>query len=206
MPRNNRSYKKGKPHRDARLFVIVAEGEREDAYFRFFNEKNQRVQIKIAGREENKSAPNFFLERVEKMVANGIWSPKNDDILWFVLDVDKWNREEIENLKTACEVEENWNIAISNPCFEVWLIFHIQNEITDKTLTCKQLKSMLHEVTGGGFEINRFAYNLPIAVKNARAADTNPNGHFPDKMQTKLYLLGEQLLQLLGNNWTNKNN
>ena len=37
MPKKNRSYKKGLPHRDARLFVIVAEGEREDAYFRWFH-------------------------------------------------------------------------------------------------------------------------------------------------------------------------
>ncbi len=36
MRRKNRSYKKGGRHRDARLFVIVAEGEREDAYFRYF--------------------------------------------------------------------------------------------------------------------------------------------------------------------------
>lgn len=32
MP-NNRNYKKGAPHRDSRLFIIIAEGEREDAYF-----------------------------------------------------------------------------------------------------------------------------------------------------------------------------
>jgi len=38
MRRKNRSYKKGGRHRDARLFVIVAEGERKDAYFRYFFE------------------------------------------------------------------------------------------------------------------------------------------------------------------------
>ncbi len=33
MPKSNqrRPYKRGAPHRDARLFIIVAEGEREDA-------------------------------------------------------------------------------------------------------------------------------------------------------------------------------
>ena len=203
MPRKNRAYKKGEPHRDARLFVIVAEGEREDGYFRFFNERNQRIQIKIAAREENKSAPNFFLERVEKMIADGIWSPKDDDLLWFVLDVDKWKREEIENLKTACDSEENWDIAISNPCFEVWLIFHVQSEISNKELSCQELKTFLHQASGGGFEINRFAFNLQTAVENGKAADTNPTGYYPDVMQTKVYLLGEQLLQLLGNNWKN---
>lgn len=88
-PRLNRAYKKGEAHRDARLFVIVAEGEREDAYFKCFNARNQRVFIKIVPREQNRSAPKFFLERVEKTIVSGGWTPKEDDLLWFVLDVDR---------------------------------------------------------------------------------------------------------------------
>lgn len=115
MGRTNRSYKKGAPHRDARLFVIVAEGEREDAYFSWFNEKNQRIKVSIIPREQDKSAPNFFLQRVEKFIEDGGWSPTENDMLWCVLDVDRWSREEIEGLRTICEQHENWNLAISNP-------------------------------------------------------------------------------------------
>lgn len=45
MPRQqtNRAYKRGEAHRDALLFVIVAEGEREDRYFGWFDQKSQRI-------------------------------------------------------------------------------------------------------------------------------------------------------------------
>lgn len=62
MQRNRRKYKKSAPFRDARLFIIVAEGEREDAYFSFFNERNQRIKVQPIPREKDKSAPNYFLK------------------------------------------------------------------------------------------------------------------------------------------------
>lgn len=115
MPRKNRAYKKGEPHRDARLFVIVAEGEREDNYFSWFHQRNQRIQIRIVPREENRSAPAFFLERVKEYIEEGGWSEKEGDRLWFVLDVDRWSRRTIEDLRIACEQHSNWYLGISNP-------------------------------------------------------------------------------------------
>jgi len=51
MPRKNREYKKGAPHRDYRKFIIVAEGMREDDYFNYFNKLTPRVEVKIVARE-----------------------------------------------------------------------------------------------------------------------------------------------------------
>lgn len=199
MGRKNRSYKKGAPHRDARLFVIVAEGEREDAYFSWFNEKNQRIQVSIIPREKDKSAPNFFLERIEKFIKDGGWSPADDDVLWCVLDVDRWSREEIEGLRTICEQHENWNLAISNPCFEVWLLYHNAQNLPDTGENCARLKQRLHEqLSPGGYKLENIAPLVQTAATNARNADGNPQGHFPNRMNTKLYLLAEQMIALLG--------
>lgn len=198
MRRKNRNYKKGGRHRDARLFVIVAEGKREDAYFRYFNEINQRILVQIVPRVENKSAPKLFLERIEQFIQEDGWTPKENDVLWFVLDVDRWERKSIEDLRIACQQNKNWHLGISNPCFEVWLLFHLVESFMDNEESCGDLKSLLHEKSRGGFEINRFAKLIAKATKNAAKADTSPNQQYPDRMQTKLYLLAQQMLEILG--------
>lgn len=201
-PRLNRAYKKGESHRDARLFVIVAEGEREDAYFKCFNALNQRVNIQIIPREQNRSAPKFFLERVEKAIELGGWSPKENDLLWFVLDVDRWSRETIIELRTICEQHSNWFLGISNPCFEVWLLFHLVKTFPDNGETCSNLKQKLHQVSKGGIEIDKLARSISDAANNAANSDDTPTSYFPNRMETKLYVLANQLLKLLGENWS----
>lgn len=71
MPKKNRAYKKGAPHRDAHLFVIVAEGEREDGYFGWFHERNQRIRVRIVPREPGHSAPAHCLDRVNQFIEEG---------------------------------------------------------------------------------------------------------------------------------------
>lgn len=201
MRRKNRNYKKGGRHRDARLFVIVAEGKREDAYFRYFNELNQRILVQIVPRVENQSAPKLFLERIDQFIQEDGWTPKENDVLWFVLDVDRWKRESIEDLRIACQQNSNWHLGISNPCFEVWLLFHFMDTIVDNGDTCSDLKSMLHQKAKGNQELKRLASLLTVAADNAAKADTSPNQQYPDRMQTKLYHLAKQILELLGVNF-----
>jgi RloB-like protein len=199
MPPTNRNYKKGAPHRDSRLFVIVAEGEREDEYFSFFHEKNQRVRIQIVPREGNASAPKHFLERLSKFQEEGSWIPKENDTLWFVLDVDRWKKAQINELISACEQDKNWNIAISNPCFEVWLLYHVLDNLDGLS---NNLKNELRNKAGGsGYSPETFCVNIATAIENAKQNDLNPKHLFPDKKQTKIYLLAEQLLEKLGKNW-----
>ena len=203
MPRKHRPYKKNAPFRDAKLFLIVAEGEREDAYFRFFNRQNQRISVAIVPREQNQSAPKHFLERIEKYEKETGWSQSTDDILWFVLDVDRWQRKTITELNTICEANQNWFMGISNPCFEVWLLFHLIDTLEDNEDSGTDLKQKLHVLSGGGFEINRFAKLVNTAIENSEAADTNPRGYYPNRMQTKLHELAKQISEVLGNNWQN---
>lgn len=199
MP-NNRSYKKGAPHRDSRLFIIVAEGEREDAYFQYFHLKNQRIRISIVPREQNASAPKHFLNRLEKFEKEGLWSPKDNDALWFVLDVDAWKREHIDELIAACEKDKNWNIAISNPSFEVWLLFHLIDNLEELSV---HLKHELH-LKAKNYSPELFCPKINKAIINAKENDTTPSHIFPNSKQTKVYLLAEQLIEKLGINWQSK--
>lgn len=201
MPRKNRAYKKGAPHRDARLFVIVAEGEREDAYFSYFHAQNQRIKIKVVPREAGKSAPKYFLDRVDSFRETEEWVPAANDQLWFVLDVDRWERKDIDELYAHCSKESNWDLAISNPCFEVWLLFHRLTKIAESETHCGALKKRLGQLTPGGYTLEDDARLIATATENAQNADTHPDHYFPEQHETKVYRLARELLTLLGQNW-----
>ena len=39
---------------------------------------------------------------------------------------------------------------------------------------------------------------MPVAVENARNADSNPEGYMPELLETKVYQLGQALLERIG--------
>ena len=198
---SNRSYKKVQGlHRDHRTFVIIAEGQREDEYFQYFNGKSTRFRIISVERHENASAPKHFLKRLEHLKESEVWIPKEQDVIWFVLDIDRWKRAEIDELINYCKNDGSLHIAISNPCFEVWLFYHILNDLDD---TGTNLKHELHLKTEGtGYNPNDFCPLIYTAITNAKQKDTNSNHLYPNEKETKVYLLAEQLLEKLGRNWS----
>jgi len=129
MPRKNREYKKGEPFRDSRLFVIACEGEkREKEYFLFFAKDNQRIKVRILaseGEHKGKSSPKWVFERAANFETE--FGLNEYDQLWLVIDIDRWSTNEIRAIGQQCIEKDKWNIAISNPCFEVWLILHIKD-------------------------------------------------------------------------------
>lgn len=201
MPKNrNREYKKGKPHRDFRKFIIVAEGEREDHYFSFFQRLSLRIDIHIVGREGGKSAAKFFIERINRYdYQNGI---EKEDFVWFVLDVDRWPKSEIHSLYHACEEISNYHMGMSNPCFETWLCYHFLKEIPDDLDSAQKLKAHLPNLSKGGYNRDVYAALIATASRFASEADQEKDNYFPRPRQTKLYKLATQLLYFLGNNWS----
>ena len=205
MPKRNtnRAYKRGEPHRDMRLFVIVAEGEREDEYFSWFDQRNSRIRVQIVPREGHASAPNHFIKRLETFVDASQIGINAMDSVWFILDVDRWSREAINDLIAYAESATfSCNVAISNPCFEVWLVYHYQTFPEDATLNCGELKTLLGTLVRGGFRPELTCPEISTAIHNAALQDRASRMHqFPDNMRTKVYLLAEALIEVLGNNW-----
>ncbi|MCA6501961.1 MAG: RloB domain-containing protein [Pseudanabaena sp. M135S2SP2A07QC] len=74
--------------RSAKLFVIATEGkDTEKQYFEMFGSRKVKVEILATG-DDNKSAPEYVLERLDKFKDRYGFS--EDDELWLVLDVDRW--------------------------------------------------------------------------------------------------------------------
>lgn len=133
--RKKRGYQRETPQhllRDYRLFAIACEGEkREPMYFSMFQNMSPRISVdiieEIVSYEEMeviqkfRSSPEWVLDRAVKYVEKeGL---ADEDELWFVMDIDKWSIDQIRAISNYCEGKKNWHIALSNPCFEVWLFF-----------------------------------------------------------------------------------
>ena len=208
-----RGYKRETPTelvRDYKLFAIVCEGsKREPFYFNVFRYFSSKIAVdvieeivsdeEIRAVQSKKSSPKWLLDRaliyIEKEGLN------NEDDLWFVMDIDKWQVEQLRDIALHCEENPNWHIVLSNPCFEVWLYFHKKADLSKSTSKSSQeFKTEIATLEKGGYHPYTFIPQLPEAIKNAKAMDTNPEHFMPDFKETKVYQLGEAFMHVIGKN------
>lgn len=116
-----------------KIFFVFCEGEiTEKQYFEVFKggefKKNVEVAVKPAGKGgKGSNAPIGIIKRIKKnWPAN---YKKSIDECWAVIDQDQWTDEHIEKLKQYCRELPNGHLAISNPCFEYWLLLHFRSHM-----------------------------------------------------------------------------
>lgn len=200
--------------RDYKLFAIACEGgKREPAYFRAFQFMSNRIAVdlieEIVSDEEalainpNKSAPKWVLERAIRYIEKeGL---NDEDDLWFILDVDRWEYSQLKEIADFCEQKANWNIVLSNPCFEIWLYFHKRKNIKDsESKTCGDFKFEISKFEIGGYHPLKWIPDLFIAIENSKSAEVNKDYFFPERNTTKLYQLGEAIIEVVGRKGFNK--
>jgi hypothetical protein len=209
MQRKKRGYSRETPPelmRDYKLFVIACEGgKREPGYFDVFKHFTRKIQVDIIGEQETehhaidktRSAPKWVLDRVIDYIdEQGLI---DEDELWFVIDTDRWPEEQLRKLHEHCNQYPNWHLALSNPCFEVWLYFHKKADITiSKSASCRDFKNEISTFEKGGYDPLIFITDIERAIVNAKQADTNKTYFYPGFKTTKVYQLAEALLQKIG--------
>lgn len=186
--------------RDYSLFAIATEGAvTEPGYFRPFDGIN-RVKVDIIEDETEgcgSSSPRNVLKRVKDYIEEHQLSAEDGDSLWCVIDVDRWPQEQIEELHSFCEQKENWHLVMSNPCIEIWLLYHKLADLSRlKIKTARDAKRVLDEKAK--YYYVKYLPLLPEAIKNAKAADSNPECYMPELLETKVYQLGLALYDRIG--------
>ena len=195
--------------RDYSLFAIATEGtEREPDYFRLFDGID-RIKVDIiepetsddedASEKRKASSPSKVLEKVKEYISKNQLSAEDGDSLWCVIDVDRWPQKQIEELHAFCAQKDNWHLVISNPSIEIWLLYHKRADLTDLgILTANNAKQALDKIEKGGYYYIKYLPLILDAIKNARNADSNPDGYIPELLQTKVYQLGRALYERMG--------
>jgi hypothetical protein len=174
--------------RDTRLVVIATEGKNtEEQYFSQF--RSTRVQVKVLPTgDDNRSSPERVLQRLQSFKQE--FELAEDDQLWLMVDVDAWGYDKLKQVAREAR-SSGFLLAVSNPCFEVWLLFHHCGAISaaDK---CSTIESQLRDSLGGSYNksklrLEQFIPHVEQAVMRARDADEHPNARWPLTTGTHVY-------------------
>lgn len=127
------------------MILVVCEGEiSEPEYLKGFSkhQRNPRVQILI---KENRGSPRAIVEfaKTQKKEAEKRAKSEHDDNLlfdeiWCVFDVDE--HSSLSDAKQMARDNE-LNLAVSNPCFELWLLLHFREPPGNRD--CNKMEQLL---------------------------------------------------------------
>ena len=216
MIKRIKDYAKREPSRDAHKIYIVCEGEEtEKNYFSFFQGLSSNLQL-ITIPPENGTDPLKLMKRAKDVLIGDNRKYTIDyqqgDTAWFVIDTDTWESEgKIAPLREFCSSQNidipkqydevksysAWNVAQSNPCFEIWLYYHFYENKPVYTEVQKfvSFKKYVSSTISGGFDFQRDPVRLEDAVSNAR---NNFNGK-PALYSSEVYVLGEEIDKFVKN-------
>jgi len=102
-------------------------------------------------------------------------SPRDYDEVWCVFDVDQFDiREAVRRAR-----EREVNLAISNPCFELWLLLHFErcnSHLRDYEAVVVRLKRHLPDYDKA-VDFRHFEGRVATAVQNAKSLDASGTDH-----------------------------
>jgi len=111
--------------RDAKLIVIASEGQKtEKMYFNDLKDEYARssLHVEVLERFVSASSPSHVLACLNKFKTK--YRLRRDDELWMVIDIDRWTEQNLSDVAGKCR-DKGFLIAVSNPCFELWLLLHL---------------------------------------------------------------------------------
>lgn len=114
--------------RSARLVVIASEGRcTESIYFSAVKDKlcAPNVHVEILSRNSNESSPESVHAQIVEFMRQ--YNIEDDDELWLVIDRDRWHERMLSQVAQLCSQNPHLNFCLSNPCFELWLLLHIED-------------------------------------------------------------------------------
>ena len=197
--------------RSARLVVIAGEGRYTESIY-FNAVKNElrapNVHVEVLDRNSDESSP----ESVHRQVADFMrqYNIENDDELWLVIDRDRWQERMLSQVAQLCAQNSHLHFCMSNPCFELWLLLHLEDveqydeETKNALLQNKKnksgvtwLKKRMKDLLGSYAESNYDALSLipytSVAMDRARRLDNNPQDRWPQSIGSRVYLLMESI-------------
>ena len=184
-------------YRDDRLFYIGCDDSyAPKQYFGFF--KMPRIKICVVPAVDNLSHAQYVLEKLRLIKS------EDDDEKWMVLDTDHCikNGHFASYEKALSEARRiGIHIAISCPCFEVWLALHYSSlEEVAKLATAEASAKHLSSVANGynKTKLREDAFvveSLPDAYHRAAAMDAEvAGGDKPNGVTTRVYQVWHNIL------------
>jgi hypothetical protein len=210
MPRE-KLYERKTDVRTARVFVVACEGEHtESLYFTALVEGLRRVTTITLPAFEGLSAPEQVFERLNEFAAKrGLTTfeaTTGGGELWMVIDVDRWfadNRIRVTHHVLDQAAQRGYEVAISNKCFEVWLLYHFEEVAAHSTV--HELEERLRVHLGGyaknKLDFEKYRPHIAAAIQRAKEADATPEQREPAHPGSRVYRLLEAMQVACGVTW-----
>ncbi len=163
-----------------RTFLVFCEGKRtEPAYLNALKREHEvrdiaSVDIQIHD-DSLGSAPKTLVEAAAAARARAGLEESEIDEIWCLFDVE-WPLNH-PNLKEALQLarKSKVNVAVSNPCFELWLLLHFQDQTA--SLDTKPAKMLLKKHDGNEGKGLDGAMYMPRRDEAARRASSLAERH-----------------------------
>ena len=183
-----------------KLFLIASEGaETEPLYFDELKPmvagRDAIIRVELVANPKHGSHPKVVLKRLRAAAKDkGV---KKGDELWLVIDRDAWSEADLNEVcKKAHDL--GYFVALSNPCFELWLYLHLKNNchFIDRH-QCQREFGKVHKSYGAkgkaGYDAKPLMKEITKAIERSKAIDIRPVDPWPKTQATRVYLLVEKL-------------
>lgn len=180
-------------------FVVIAmEGkETEPRYFsEFRTPREAEIQIKLVPNPNHKSKPKAVLKRLTHFYRD--YSHAKGDQGWLVIDRDAWTEEELIEVHREAK-KAGFHVAMSNPCFELWLYLHLRDsrpfyDRHDCQRGLTELVAGYCPERKGDYDVSALLTGMEEAIVRAKSLDTGSQESWPQNQATRVYMLVETIL------------
>jgi len=194
MAMGRRTFRRRPPFLPYRkLFLIATEGAKtEPIYFGIFNSPQATIHVKLLPARKHDSSPPQVLKRAQVFVKEKGFGKKDE--VWLVMDRDQWTDEQLEGVFLGCRAPA-FNLAVSNPQFEYWLLLHFEDGTgVSGSRDCSQrLMRHLPNFKKDNLETQKVEPGIPDAIQRAEAKDTPPCEDWPRANGSTVYRLVKRL-------------
>ena len=222
MPRERQALVREGGFRNAEKFYILSyEGKvSEKKYFndlrnsKMFNDSGE-IEI-IPLKKKNGTGTNPLDVKKLLKEAKDEYNFRKTDEFWLIIDKDHWEKEhhiDFNKLAKDCKAEHNFFLALSNPCFEIWLIMHLKDingfssEVLEKISINERVSDKKHyidtvldEIVDNGRGYNKrpnpniFLPDSKTAIARAKALSKEGES-FPLGLGSDVYKIVEKLIK-----------
>lgn len=191
--------RQNRKERDDRVFVIATDDTYAPRqYFEAFN--LARMKVHVVPTEDGRCAAADVLKRIKEVIENGRarGDLRDDDQFWMVIDTDHYaHGPHARAFSTALKEarEAKIHAAVSNPCFELWLLLHVAEvttQLADADAVADELRRVLGSYDKTAIPTEALLPHVQQAIARAQRLDQGAGG-WPQTTGTQVHLLVEQL-------------
>jgi hypothetical protein len=159
-----------------RILIVCGADKTELAYFKGLRDQQRAANLSVAIIAKGQISPDEVVRHAQRKMAGEDYQD-----VWCVVDVDRFEQDG-KKITQALQLAEEAGIklAVSNPCFELWLLLHRDSctaHCADCAVAERLLKRRLPSYDKTRLRFADFAAGVQTAVDRAEALDPTGRKH-----------------------------